>query len=350
MLSLLSVVIGIVFVMLLFSLLTTTVMEMLAGFFSLRGKHLVLAVQNMLGGKTKDFMRHPYYRQLTMNANTRGENRVSDKTFPSYIGSGTFSAILVDILEGNPETRIGERLDAMPDGELKKVLTFLWKQAGDDAGAFRAKTEEWYNEVMDRASGWYKRKTRTWLLLIGATITLIFNVDALQIYSNLSVNAALSEYVADAATNFVNTQPEPAAAAANPDFYAAQQKLTDLVNNNIGAIASPLGLGWEGVDWSKADHRWWLYKIIGWLTTTIALSLGATFWFGILKQLIGLRSSGPAPTTGTGLGAAPAAGGGNILTRPASENPLESVGRKTSKPPADAFEADPNEKKEMPDG
>ncbi len=349
MLTLLSVVIGIVFVMLLFSLLTTTVMEMIAGFFSLRGKHLVQALENMLGAKTKDFLRHPYYRQLTMNANVRDEKRAAEKAFPSYIGSGTFSAILQDILDGEPQERISERVNALPEGELKKVLTFLWREAEGNATAFRTKTEEWFNEVMDRAGGWYKRKTRTWLLLVGGVITVMFNVDALQIYNNLSVNATLSNFVADAATSFVNTQPEPAAMAANPDFFAAQQRVAELVNNNISVIGSPLGLGWSEIDWSKVDKQWWLYKIIGWLTTTIALSLGATFWFGILKQLIGLRSSGPAAGAGSGLTQASQSAPpppGSFLTQPVSDSPLESISRGARKPKAPEAPV----KKEMPDG
>ncbi|MCC7507062.1 MAG: hypothetical protein IT259_17275 [Saprospiraceae bacterium] len=353
MLTLLSVVIGIVFVMLLFSLLTTTVMEMIAGFFSLRGKHLVQALQNMLGNKTMDFLQHPYYQQLTMNANVKGAKRAAEKAFPSYIGSGTFSAILNDILDGDPQERIGERVNALPDGELKKVLSFLWREADENVTEFRNKTEEWFNEVMDRASGWYKRKSRTWLLLVGGVITIIFNVDALQIYTNLSVNATLSEYVADAATAFVNNQPAvvDSIGSANPDFFTAQKQFNDLVNNNISAISSPLGLGWEAVDWSKADRQWWMYKIIGWLTTTLALSLGATFWFGVLKQLIGLRSSGPSSTGGlttVSSSGGSGGGGGSFLTRPGAESPLESVGRGAKKPPAGGNES--TGKKEMPDG
>lgn len=354
MLALLSVVIGIVFVMLLFSLLTTTVMEMIAGLLSLRGKHLVQALQNMLGNKTQLFLEHPYYRQLTMNANTKGAKRAAEKAFPSYIGSGTFSAILGDILDGDPQQRIGERVSNLPEGELKKVLSFLWREADENVNEFRNKTEEWFNEVMDRASGWYKRKTRTWLLLIGTIVTLIFNVDALQIYNNLSVNATLSEYVADAAETFVNTQPAPDAAAATaaPDFQGAQQKLNELVNNNISAISSPLGLGWSQVDWSQVNGQWWLYKAIGWLTTTLALSLGATFWFGVLKQLIGLRSSGPSSSGGLTTVSSSSSGGsgagGSFLTRPGSDSPLESLGRGAKKPKT--ANDDDSGKKEMPDG
>ena len=47
----LNVVIGLVFVMLLLSLLATTIMEILSAVLSLRGKNLEKALKNMIGGR-----------------------------------------------------------------------------------------------------------------------------------------------------------------------------------------------------------------------------------------------------------------------------------------------------------
>jgi len=52
--GMLSVVTGIVFVLLLLSLLATTVMELLAATLSLRGKNLEEALRNMLAGTDVD--------------------------------------------------------------------------------------------------------------------------------------------------------------------------------------------------------------------------------------------------------------------------------------------------------
>jgi hypothetical protein len=49
MLNLISIIIGIVFVLLLFSLLATTVMENLSGLLTLRGRNLLNAIHSMLG-------------------------------------------------------------------------------------------------------------------------------------------------------------------------------------------------------------------------------------------------------------------------------------------------------------
>ena len=51
--------------MLLFSLLASTVMELIAGYLSLRGKQLVEAIKGMIGSETCDeFIEHPFFQQL----------------------------------------------------------------------------------------------------------------------------------------------------------------------------------------------------------------------------------------------------------------------------------------------
>ena len=336
MLNLLSTVIGIVFAMLLFSMLASTVMELLAGFLSLRGQQLVRAIQGMVGRDTcDDFIKHPFFQQLAAGSSERTRVKGKKRALPSYISSGTFSSILLDIMEIDSDDDIRARIDSLPEGPSKKLAQFLFKQSNGQLPDLKNKVENWYNEVMDRASGAYKRSSQRWLIAIGFTVAVIFNVDVINVYHNLSVNATLSNMVADAATNFVNTQPAPAAPNLdNPDMAAARQKIGALVNNNIAALESPLGLGWDTVDWSQANGKWWLYKIIGWITTALGISLGATFWFEALKKLVSLRASGPAPA------AAPVTTTTVTQTVPASsETSVSSVSALTTRPSDQMFES-----------
>ncbi len=320
MLNLLSIVIGIVFILLLFSLLATTIMEMLAGLLTLRGKNLINAIKSMLGeGETNVFTSHPYYKQLSEKANLFRFLRKGTLP-PSYIRPGTFTGILMDILQVNSSGEARTAISNLPEGKMKDVLSYLYRESYDDIAVFRQKVEEWFNEVMERASEWYVNSVRVWLFWVGMSIAVAFNVDVIDIYTNLSTNAALREYLADAATQFVQTQPAPAAVdsvVANPDFYAAQGRLETLLNENIAAIRSPLGLGWEYVQWPAPEEKtqWWFYKLFGWLTTALAVSLGAKFWFDLLRQLVNFRqgASGAAAATTT-----PATNPAPILTKPGS--------------------------------
>jgi hypothetical protein len=46
-------------------------------------------------------------------------------------------------------------------------------------------------------------------------------------------------------------------------------------------------------DWSY--FKWLFQKIVGLLFTTIAIALGAPFWFDTLSKISNLRAAGPAP-------------------------------------------------------
>jgi len=316
MLSLLSIVIGIVFILLLFSLLATTVMEVVAGLLTLRGKNLVNVFRSMLGDAiAQKFTEHPYYKQMGEKASFLGFFRRKPLP-PSYIRPGTFSGILLDLSNVYNGEDVREALEKLPEGRLKQVLIFLYQEAQGDIERFREKVEEWYNEVMERASEWYVNNIRNWLIFIGFIIAVIFNVDVIGIYSTLSTNAAFREFLADAAAQYVQTQPAPReldSALIAPDYWAARARLDSLLSQNIAALQSPLGVGWANVEWPAEEERnhWWLLKILGWLTTALAISLGAKFWYDLLRQLVNFRGNLSSRT-----GGAPATGTGPILTQP----------------------------------
>lgn len=337
MIAILSTIIGIVFVMLLFSLLASSILELIAGYLSLRGRQLVRAIQGMIGSEaTSDFISHPFFQQLAAGSSERTMVGGKKRALPSYLGANTFSSILLDLMDIDNRADLEAAIAGLPEGPSKKLAQFLYRQTNGELLDFKKKLEEWFNEVMDRASGAYKRNSQRWLVGIGLSLAVVFNADVINIYHNLSINSTLSNMVADAATTFVNTQPAPTAPNLdNPDIQAAKQKIGTLVNENIGALESPLGLGWDTVDWQDANGKWWLYKIIGWLTTALGISLGATFWFEMLRKLVSLRASGPPPsappiTTTTITQTTPAPSqtsvntGGALTTAP-SDSVLESM-------------------------
>ncbi len=64
----------------------------------------------------------------------------------------------------------------------------LWQDSGADLNTFRSKLEDWFNDTMDRATGWYKKYTRMVLLIIGLVVAYVFNVDSIAIHRILSTN------------------------------------------------------------------------------------------------------------------------------------------------------------------
>lgn len=360
MLATLQVVIGIVFVMLLFSLLATTVLEFIAGWLSLRGKQLSRSLEALLGPEVKAaFVKHPYFEQLS--AGSREKALLGDKktAFPSYISGSTFSSILLDTLKLNNPEEVPMRLEEIGNENLRRMLRFLFDQSSNYF-EFKSKIENWYNEVMDRASGAYKRNSQRWLFGLGLVISLIFNADTLTIYHNLSINSTLREAVAGAAQLYLTRESAPPPTTlSNTNTGAAFQQVSRLVNDNIMAFESPLGLGWANVNPNTVDFSWVVYHALGWLLTALAVSFGASFWFELLKKIMNVRSSGPTPAAPVpapsmpapprsdgGFGFAPVSSGG-ALTRPEPDSIFErgSIAPRGAKAPKSVKEDDDNEPK-----
>jgi hypothetical protein len=71
----------------------------------------------------------------------------------------------------------------------------------------RKNVEDWYNDAMDRASGWYKRKTQGILLVLGLVIAIVFNADTLMLARAFWADPNLRASVATAAQQYVKDHP-----------------------------------------------------------------------------------------------------------------------------------------------
>ncbi|TXB62937.1 hypothetical protein [Phaeodactylibacter luteus] len=297
MLGMLQVVIGLVFVLLLLSLLATTLMELIASLFALRGRNLEKALRNMLATTDVDdrllsaFKDNALYKQLSYKY---GKRRYA----PSYLSARSFQSILMDVvLDGKAFDELEGRIETLPDDDLKKVLRQFLREAESDVDVFKGKVQTWYNDVMDRASGWYKRYTQKILVGMGFLIAIVFNADTLAIYERLESDPETLQQVIALAEDYADGQSgaqiDPV--QLSPEFNASLAKLEGLVNNQIETVSSPLGLGWKNVIWSEVTPYDALLKLLGWTVTALAVSLGAPFWFDLLRKLVNIRSSGNKP-------------------------------------------------------
>jgi hypothetical protein len=357
--QILTIVIGIIFGLLLLSLLATTMMELLSSMFSLRGRNLVKALRNMLASSDKNevlvdaFQQNSLYRHLTQQY---GREQTGFSA-PSYMSAETFQSILFDvILKGESIENLEDKIDALPDEDLKNVLSQLLRESGGQRDLFRLEVQNWYNNVMDRAAGWYKRYTQKILLFMGLGIAVVFNADVVALYDRLSNDPETLQQLADAAEQYVNARDQigPAAIDARPqvqtppsaapaggqpapvdtavmtpaptseatpapgggyqpaepvpvtylytgedvadqDFRTSLEDLKGLLNNEIAEIKRPLGLGWEGVSLREMAAYDLISKLLGFILTALAVSMGAPFWFDLLKKLVNIRSSGSRP-------------------------------------------------------
>lgn len=222
--QILDVVIGTIFVFLLFSLVVAAFNELILSYFDMRAKFLHKGLQELLGeGKpnTGFFSKHLnavwmllFYRaQLggvtkklcehgLINALSRSDK--STGASPSYIPAGAFVMALFDILRkeggidptGNTIEAVDEAISKLkPTSKLREGLLSLRAHCANLA-EFEAAVEGWFNASMDRVSGWYKRFSQNWMILIGFAVAAVLNVDTIHIVQVLSQNQNLARAVA----------------------------------------------------------------------------------------------------------------------------------------------------------
>jgi hypothetical protein len=287
--AILEVAIGMVFVYLLLSLICSALNEFIEARLKNRAKGLEKGITNLLGDPAliAKFYEHPLIQALY----SRGDR-------PSYIPAGTFSLTLWNLATYAEEGKdaavavtrnlkeIRRTVAQLPASNLRQALLSLMDEAGNDLEKARANIERWYDDSMDRVSGWYKRRTQWILLALGLGFAVVLNIDSLKIADTLYRDG-----------------PQRNAIVATAEGYAAANKSSggvadEEIKANFDRIKSlGIPLGWTRKEFpGSADSGWaWicaiLLKAIGLAATALAVSLGAPFWFDVLNKFMVVRST-----------------------------------------------------------
>jgi len=285
----LYVIISIIFVMLSLSLFATSLMEIIASIFSLRGNHLMRGIKRMLAGSNQteileEFKNNAHFQQLT------SKFLFTDRP-PSYLSATTFASILWNILTKDKSIPLRTKIEGIKDQNLQHVLLQLFDQIDIKKVDFEHKVAAWYDEVMERVSGWYKRNTQAILIGIGLFVSICFDADTVFIYHQLANNPEKQMELVALAENYVakNEQTDSSRSSKVMQYY--EKKLAILLDENLNGVSEPLGLGWYEKTNPKSFNEW-LLKILGWLITTLGISLGAPFWFDLLKKIMMIKNAG----------------------------------------------------------
>jgi len=212
-----------------------------------------------------------------------------------------------------PDRWLGMLIDNLPDSKLKRSLTAILDESHRDLEHFKTNVEVWFNNSMERVSGWYKRKTQFVQILLALFVTLVVNVDSVLVVNALSQNQALRQAVAAEAEAYANQQAGKST-SGDKDPAAKIKDLRAQIHDLDLPIGwkLPAGYGknkesdfrqWPGWAWYEGELSQWAaawrdtirFHFFGWLLTAAAISLGAPFWFDMLNKVINIRSSGKSP-------------------------------------------------------
>jgi hypothetical protein len=339
----LDVAIGMAFVYLLLSLIASVIQELLATFMQLRAANLEKGLHSLFSGDSigsemdlvnsiydhglvrglysdpkKDSGKLPSLFRKAMNWVRTMMRRVigirADKPLtitadplllPSYIPSRTFALALIDILNANkkegPEAMASIKAAlATQNNKAAQALLTLAIDAKGDVAAFQRNLEQWYNDAMDRVSGWYKRYTQRALIVIGLLLAIALNVSSVRVARTLWLDRDARQAMVNAAGNYAKDHQTPDAAATTDPVKLKEQLQSDVNVFSDVTTSALLPLGWKE-SWHSYESYFErtpkdatftaLTVLAGWIVTALAISFGAPFWFDTLNRFMVVRST-----------------------------------------------------------
>ena len=350
----LEIALGMIFVFLLLSVVCSTINEWIASVLNLRGKTLQSGIRRLLEDPDGQLLARKFYEHPLVKGLGRGDAKI----LPSYIPAETFTTVLMDILVptelGNPKPlrevylEIQEKIKLMPAensefgrmimilmdetglskaqldelkegweqidhlrGELKKLQSaesellnvpqiqellgtitameaklLVAEKAADTAILqARKKVGDHFDNAMDRVSGWYKRQAAVGIFGLALVVTVFLNVDSITLANSLANNPSLRSAVVAAADQGADELRETVSAVTESAGTAD-------VLDELDQLGLPIGWNEHTIPRTVPDL---INRLLGWFITTIAVSMGAPFWFDLLSKVSNLRMVGKKP-------------------------------------------------------
>jgi len=292
-----EVVIGLVFIYLLYSLLATIVGEIISTACGIRQRLLRIAIERMFndGYYTKiersaeryiNFLRKCWldvkgwarkvllYEPEEFKTSFAGKfyeypaikylGRIEEdhkglfsSTKPAYITPEYFADTLINFLreKGSGATdmdRIGFCLKFNTyhiQPKTLKQFRNLFENAATNKDAYRQNLMKWFNETMDRNNGWYKRKMRSILFWLAIVLAVAFNIDSIRIAKILAKDKeARGQLVSLGIELSKDSARYKDFVAGNGDTIQSKAVLDSgfaHVTKDLNAANLVLGLGWQ---------------------------------------------------------------------------------------------------------
>jgi hypothetical protein len=297
----LDVIVGLMFIYLLYSLLATVITEIIATQLGLRSRNLKEAIDRMLTDEEESGKLSRLWDSLRLIKNPK--NRIITNFYDhpeiKYLGSTgifktpssfkavSFSKTLMCVLFGDgPVTadQINEKwkviirnaknapeptptdlegntegIDTIEMGKNEKILDYesgkyirsLWEESLYDIPKFKLLLEGWFNRTMDEATEWYKRKIQIVTFLVGFFIAWIFYVDTFTIVSKLSTDkqardqmvSMANAYVQNNKKDDINAQIDSARTKTDSQQLTTLLEVKQVLEADIDNASTILGMG-----------------------------------------------------------------------------------------------------------
>jgi hypothetical protein len=202
------------------------------------------------------------------------ESAIQDKDSPTYKGI----AELIDNLPASLKQSLAELADRVKSGDYS---------IDDDISNLQKQIETWFDHSMERASGVYKRNAKGVAILLGLVVAVTANADTFYIVNSLSKDSVLRAAITDNAEQVVSKGDR----TAEP-----LEQIKTSVRKSLEDVSMPVG--WSAANQQQQAKESWpipyLKRILGWIVSGLAISMGSPFWFDLLSKVMNVRNIGKA--------------------------------------------------------
>ncbi len=308
MLKTLDILIGATTVILIFSMAVTVVTQAFTSFFGRRGKHLMDGLSDLLMQLGID--NRELAKSISVGVLSHPLIAGVNQRLGSVIQRGEFTKLLLDLSTDTGASRLQDDAKAAlkkmlqnngvadPGALLKQIrqaavqieaaqpalasdvrqtMAILRSSTSD----YVARVNAWFDQTMDRVSERFTRYTHFVTIIFATLVVLTVQLDTVAVINRLSIDDKFRDDFVSAAVQDYSTAAKTEA-DKSPEKHVPPKPYYDMLGK-AGLISMP------GTDWFKqmSDVR----KYPGMLLSILLISLGAPFWYNVLKDLIGLRSS-----------------------------------------------------------
>ena len=185
----------------------------------------------------------------------------------------------------------------------KAMLELFLAGPGKD---FMAKLTGWYDQTIDRVQAAYTAHLRGWTVGFSAVLVLVLHLDSFDLLSRLNTDPALRQQAVAAAIAYqapgdASAPVDPARAVACQKQYLPAEPTPPAMAAYVGCMGLDDAVKLDLVRWPESWKGWkagwsnggdqWLFHLIGMLLSVGLLTLGAPFWYALLKDMIKMRST-----------------------------------------------------------
>jgi len=354
--SFIEIAISVLLLFLLVSIVVTAMNEIISRLLRLRGAFLFDGIKTIIDNK--ELCANFYASGIIFTAEApkisdkpdgAEEHSLSQKLVgltdrtghPSYIHATNFAKALVQALVRKDGESVVASFDdvkasivGLPKGRIKDVLVSALNEGATEVKALETAIATWYRTATERLSGKYKRFKQAVSFVLGLALAVGFNIDTLKFASYVQSDPELRAMLVDQAVGLAKADDalgkcgdDPAAPAPDPNSEEGQQAAIEDIDCYAKVMSDAFGdlhrlpIGWTSENWAdfkaivgidvtvegdatkaKGEAKenefhlgLFLRTLLGWLITGLAVTMGAPFWFDLLKSFVNLRPSGQPP-------------------------------------------------------